>query len=296
MDIANILNISAFVLIAAAAFGWANLRWLKLPHTIAMLLLALCLSLMLLSADALLHEDFSTLLKTHLAQIKFSQTLLIGMLSFLLFAGALHTDMTLLRKHKWTVLSMATLGVILSTGIVAVATYYALQAIGMEIPMRWCLVFGALISPTDPVAVLSILKRIHLEKSLEVQIAGESLFNDGIGIVAFTGALAFATSDTEALAYSDISLLLLKEVGAGLLIGFGGGAIAFFAMRAIDEYSVEVPDHPGIGGGGLRGLSCHTRLRAAGGGCGRSHDQQPRTQICHVRTDDALCTDVLDVD
>lgn len=240
MDLAHVLNISAFVLSAAAAFGWLNVRWLKLPHTIAMVLLALGASFLLMAFDHFTGGNISSLFTEQLAEIQFDETLLTGMLSFLLFAGALHIDLALLLKHKWPILAMATLGVALSTAIVGVATYHALAALDMAVPLSWCLVFGALISPTDPVAVLAILKKVHLPPSLEVKIAGESLFNDGIGIVAFLGTLAFATADSTAPGHGDIAMLLLSEVGGGVLIGLAGGYVAFLAMRSIDEYSVEV--------------------------------------------------------
>lgn len=240
MTTVQILNISAVILTCAAAFGWVNVRWLKLPHTIALVIMALGLSLSLILADRLLGGDLAVYLQNYVSQIHFNETLMIGMLSFLLFAGAMHTDLDLMLKYKWPILAMATLGVALSTAIVGFATHTALFFFGIDIPLAWCFVFGALISPTDPVAVLAIMKKAKLTKSLEIKIAGESLFNDGIGVVAFTLMLAIATSSGEATSFGNIVYLLLSEVAGGLLIGLAGGYIAFAAMRRIDEYSVEV--------------------------------------------------------
>lgn len=239
MNITEMLYLSAAILTCAAAFGWANVRWLRIPHTIALVLSALAVSFVALAADHLFGGDVSILLRDYVTQVHFSDTLMVGMLSFLLFAGALHVDIGRMLRYKWLVLTMATFGVLISTAIVGVAAFIAFRIIGMDISLPWCLVFGALISPTDPVAVMSILKKINLPPAFETKIAGESLLNDGVGVVVFTVMLAIAIPGPNPNGM-DIFTLFLEEVVGGVALGFLGGYAAFLAMRKIDEYSVEV--------------------------------------------------------
>jgi len=243
MDITAVLNLSAAILACAALFGWLNVRVLKLPHTIALVVLALATSLSVLAYDALVGGLVDDLVRAQISSISFDQTLMIGMLSFLLFAGALHVDLGVLLSRKWPILAMATFGVCISTAIIAGATFYMVQLIGFDIPFVWCLVFGALISPTDPVAVLGILKTVDVPPALEAKIAGESLFNDGVGVVVFTVLVAIAigpTAGAEPMNAQGVALLFGREVIGGVLIGLAGGALAFLAMRAIDDHNVEV--------------------------------------------------------
>jgi CPA1 family monovalent cation:H+ antiporter len=167
-----------------------------------------------------------------------------GMLSFLLFAGALHVDLEQLLRWRWAVISMATVGVLISTALVAGAIYLIAELVGADLPFVWCLVFGALISPTDPVAVMGILKTIKVPHSLEVKIAGESLFNDGVGVVVFTIVVAIAVSASDGAGISvdgvDIGELFLREAVGGAMLGMATGYVAYRAMRSIDEYNLEV--------------------------------------------------------
>jgi CPA1 family monovalent cation:H+ antiporter len=172
-----------------------------------------------------------------------------GMLAFLLFAGALHVDMKFLASEKWAIGSMATIGVLMSTFIVGTGFYYLAQLFGAEIPYIWALVFGALISPTDPVAVLSVLKTVSMPHSLEAKIAGESLFNDGVGVVVFSIILAIAAATlghdgghghAEAIGVLGVAELFFVEAFGGAILGLIAGWIAFKSMSTIDEHAIEI--------------------------------------------------------
>ena len=176
-----------------------------------------------------------------LRQIDFSRVVMEGMLGFLLFAGALHVDWPRLRSRGVQVVILACIGTVISTAVVGVAAWGASSVLGEPIPLAWALVFGALISPTDPVAVLSTLRNVNIAPDLEVELQGESLFNDGIGIVLFTVLLQFAIGGGSGeTAPAAIAELLLVEVGGGLLLGLMTGYIAYSGMRLIDDYPVEV--------------------------------------------------------
>jgi CPA1 family monovalent cation:H+ antiporter len=240
MTVASIFNLVALVITLAAVFGWVNHRWLKLPHSIGLVLIALIVSIVMLGVD----EIFPSLLlestvRETLTEIDFHDTLMRGMLSFLLFAGALHVDLNRLLARRWAISSLATIGIVMSTAIVGLVSFYALRWTGLDIPLSYCLVFGALISPTDPIAVLSILKHARVPESLEVKIAGESLFNDGVGVVMFTILLALATG-AESLTFMGVTTLFVQEAVGGAVLGCLAGYVAYRAMRAIDEHNLEV--------------------------------------------------------
>jgi len=240
MDATTLLNISAILLAFAAFFGWLNTMYLKLPMTIGLMLIALVASLCVAGIDAAFGLGYAEQASAALERIDFHDSLMIGMLHLLLFAGALHTDLESLLRHKWHILLMATLGVVLSTFFIGLAAWLLLGALGYAVPLIWCLVFGSLISPTDPVAVLSIIRTLTVPKTLQTKIAGESLFNDGIGVVVFLALLGIATSPTGHVSPSEIGVLLFEEVVIGVGIGLALGYVAFLAMRRIDDYVVEV--------------------------------------------------------
>lgn len=232
----------SLLLVLTAVFAWTNHRLLRLPDTVGLLVMGLAASLVLLAGDLLfpetpLYEDVAGIVR----QVDFQTTVLDGMLAFLLFAGALHVDLSALRQRAWAVGVMATLGVLLSTAIVGLG-FWALAALaGLGLPLAWAFVFGALISPTDPVAVLSTLKAIKVPRSLELDMTGESLFNDGVGVVVFTIALTVAAgSGHGAAGFSGVAELFLVEALGGALLGLAAGYVAYRAMRAIDNYPVEV--------------------------------------------------------
>jgi len=241
----SLFQIAAILLTLAAIFGYINHRWMKLPLTIGLVIIALVASMGILLLDILLNTlEYERTVRAILEQVDFDRTLMHGMLSFLLFAGALHVDLDRLISWKWAVISMATVGVLISTFLVAGAVFVLAELVGADLPFIWCLVFGALISPTDPVAVLGILKTIKVPHALEVKIAGESLFNDGVGVVVFTIVLAVAVSAGDGgginISPGDMGELFLREAGGGVLLGLATGYIAYRAMRSIDEYNLEV--------------------------------------------------------
>lgn len=223
----------------SAAFGYINVRFLKLPSSIGLMLITIVFTLVIF---ALSYFD-STLLNAEkyiITQIDFRTVLLDIMLSFMLFAGALHTNFEQLKVQRWPVLAFATLGVLVSTFLVGVAMFYVLQLIGLNIEFIYCLLFGALISPTDPIAVLGILKKANVQKKLESKIVGESLFNDGVGVVVFLTIFQIASSNTGSIEVLHIAELFGQEVIGGILLGGILGWITYSLMKSIDEYDTEV--------------------------------------------------------
>ena len=235
-------DLLSLLLVLAAIFGYLNHRLLRLPLTVGLLLLALLGAIVLIAVGAAFPQlELKATLRDLLAAVNFPVTLLNGFLSFLLFAGALEVDFAELFARKWTILALAIVGTVLSTLLVAAALLGVSVGLAIGIPLAWCLVFGALISPTDPVAVLLVLRRVGMPESLQAIIAGESLFNDGIGVVLFSLLLSLTTGtlgqDHGPLAIA--GAFLLSAIGGGLLglaLGFG----AFMMIRGVDDYSVEL--------------------------------------------------------
>ncbi len=234
----DLFNIVAILVTLTAVFSYVNYRYIGLPVTIGVMLIALSTSLMLNLLGSFgfgLEQQAQAWLRS----IDFDKTLLHGMLSFLLFAGALHIDINDLATRKWSIGSLATVGTIISTFIVGTLTWWVLGWFGVELSYIYCLLFGALISPTDPIAVLGILKTAGVPKSLEIKITGESLFNDGVGIVAFFVILEIATGTHEVSA-GHIGVLLVQEALGGVLFGLGVGYLAYQMLKSVDNYQVEV--------------------------------------------------------
>ena len=240
MTATTLLNVSAILLGFAALFGWLNAKLLKLPMTIGLMLIALVASLGVAGLDAALDLGWAASAREALRTIDFHDSLMIGMLHLLLFAGALHTDLDALLRHKWHILLMATVGVMISTAFIGLATWSLTGAFGLDVPLTWCLVFGALISPTDPVAVLSIIRTLDVPKALQTKIAGESLFNDGVGVVVFLALVGIASMPEPSVDPAAIAGLLFQEIVIGVGIGLAGGYLAYLAMKTIDDYVVEV--------------------------------------------------------
>lgn len=231
---------AAALIVLAAVLGYLNYKFIKLPQTIGLTIIGAIASLALLGADRLFPQiAMGAALHDFVKDLDFHSTLMNGMLSFLLFAGALHVDLSSLSKRKWTVLAMATIGIALSTAIVGFGFKFLALAVGFDVPLAWCLVFGALISPTDPVAVMGILKSARVPATLEAKVAGESLFNDGVGVVIFSILLASAMSG-EPLSLIDAGQLFVQEAIGGAVLGLVIGGLAFLAMRSIDEHNIEV--------------------------------------------------------
>jgi len=238
----NLLDIAALLFGLSALFGYFNHRFLRLPHTIGLVVIALSASLALIGLDYLIPGfAVDDAVRTALASIDFPAVLLNGILSALLFAGAVHIDLADLAARKWSIGIMASAGVMVSTVLVAMVLYGLAPLFGAELPFIWALVFGALISPTDPIAVLGILKTVHVPRSLEAKIAGESLFNDGVGVVVFAILLTVATGTGEhPIGALEIAELFLVEAVGGAVLGLVAGGLAYVAMRSIDEHNLEV--------------------------------------------------------
>ncbi len=237
-------EIFATLITLAALFGYFNFRVLKLPTTIGMMAMALLLSLVLIVVGQFSPSTLEAA-RGLLASIDFNQALMHGMLGFLLFAGALHVNLSDLKEQRWVVGLLATVGTILSTFLVGIAAYGILNSIlGNTVPFVYCLLLGAIVSPTDPIAVMGILKKVGVPKSLETKITGESLFNDGIGVVIFlaiAGVIGFghAQGAQASTSAGDIAKLFLFEAGGGALIGLGLGLLAFWLLYTIDNYHLE---------------------------------------------------------
>ena len=243
MTVSSIFNLIALLVTLAAVFGYINRRWLRFPHTIGLLIIALTVSLIVLLVDAVLPQlSLGSSVRGTLADIDFEDTLMDGVLSFLLFAGALHVDLESLWNRRWTISLLATAGIVLSTAIVSGLMFFGFRLFGFDVPLPYCLVFGALISPTDPVAVMGILKEVKVPETLEAKIAGESLFNDGVGVVLFTVlvSLATGTAGHGGASVSGVAGLVATEVVGGMILGFAAGYAAYRAMRTIDQHTVEI--------------------------------------------------------
>jgi CPA1 family monovalent cation:H+ antiporter len=232
-------SIATILIVISAVFGYINVKFIKLPITIGLMLITLVFTAIIV---AIAQFDDTLLLreKEFIQSIDFETVLLDIMLSFLLFAGALHTNFNQLKVQRWPILAFATFGVLVSTFLIGGIMYYVLQLMGLNIHFIYCLLFGALISPTDPIAVLGILKKAGAPKKLETKIVGESLFNDGVGVVVFLTIFAIAAKPDATIALSDIATLFGQEVIGGILLGLLLGWITYKFMKSIDNYEVEV--------------------------------------------------------
>lgn len=234
----RLFDILALLITLTAIFSYINHRYLRLPLTIGVMLIGLIMSLGLLALKPL-GLDLTPQANTILGEIDFNQTLMHGMLSYLLFAGALHVNLADLAEQKWLIATLATLGVLASTTIIGVLLWLLLDLINIDLPFLYCLVFGALISPTDPIAVLGILRTVHAPKSLETKITGESLFNDGIGVVVFILISGFAFGETD-ITPGAVIAFFLKEALGGVIFGFVIGGITYAMLKRVDNYQVEI--------------------------------------------------------
>lgn len=232
-------EIAVICLVLTAVFAYVNHRFVGFPTTIGVMAIALLLSLGLIALDRLGFGSLKAYETAMLRSIDFSELLMQGMLSLLLFAGALHIDLSALREHKWSVGVLAVLGTALSTVIVGGALYLLLPLLGLDLSLGYCLLFGALISPTDPIAVIAILKSAGAPQSVKLVVSGESLFNDGVGVVLFSLLLVVATTGTVP-SFGEGAMLLLHEAGGGLVLGGVLGGVLFYMLRSIDNYQVEV--------------------------------------------------------
>jgi len=231
---------ASILIVLAAVLGFINHQYLKLPAAIGLTIMGAVASLVVIGLDRIIPDSHLTpMVLGFLTSIDFQTTLMDGMLSFLLFAGALHVDWTEMRRGRWAIGVLSTVGVVVSTLIVGVGIYGAARLLGLQADLIWCFVFGALISPTDPVAVMGVLKRANVPPLLQATVAGESLFNDGVGVVVFAILLGVATG-RETFSLGHAAEAFGWEAGGGVVLGLAVGWIAYRAMRRIDDFNVEV--------------------------------------------------------
>jgi CPA1 family monovalent cation:H+ antiporter len=236
----SILETTALLLTLSALFGWVNRIFLQLPHSIGLLLLGIISSLLLIAVELMFPEQqIYEQLATALQQLDFTQLVINGMLAFLLFAGALNINFDTLISRAWPIAYLAIVATVISTLVVGLLFWGTAQLLGLPISLPWSFAFGALISPTDPIAVLTMLKSVALPDRLKTELEGEALFNDGVGIVLFT-FIAGIAAGAEAPDVGRALLHLIWEAGGGILLGFVTGYAAYRAMRAIDDFPVEV--------------------------------------------------------
>ncbi|MFY9243144.1 MAG: sodium:proton antiporter [Polaribacter sp.] len=231
--------IATVLIFLSAVFGYLNVKFLKMPNTIGLMIITIIFTL-----GVLLFSYFDpTLLnleKSIISSIDFKSVLLDEMLSFLLFAGALHTNFEQLKIQRWPILLFSTLGVLTSTFLVGIGMFYILQILNFNVDFIYCLLFGALISPTDPIAVLGILKKAGVPKNLETKIVGESLFNDGVGVVVFLTIFQIAKTGIDNTTTFDVFQLFGQEVIGGIALGGLLGWVTYRLLRSIDDYDIEV--------------------------------------------------------
>jgi len=235
MDLFTVITI---LVVFSAIFGYVNVRFFKMPNTIGLMFITILFTLILFGVS---YFD-STLLekeKQFISSIDFKTVLMDVMLSFLLFAGALHTNFQQLKVQRKPILTFATFGTISSTFIIGIFIYYLLQIIDLNVDFIYCLLFGALISPTDPIAVLGILKKVGAPKILETKIVGESLFNDGVGVVIFITIYQIAKVGGD-VSLGHVAELFLVEVAGGIGLGLILGWVTYRLLKSIDNYEIEV--------------------------------------------------------
>ncbi|MEP7164848.1 MAG: sodium:proton antiporter [Ferruginibacter sp.] len=234
----TLFNILSILIVVTSLFAYINFRFLKLPASIGLMLLAMLSSILLVIAGNV-YPGLLLAIQNLLKSIDFSELLMGSMLSFMLFAGAIHIRLEDLKPVRYSVMIFSTLSVILSTFIVGIGIYYLLILFNLPSNFIYCLLFGSLISPTDPIAVLAILKEFKISKSLETKMAGESLFNDGVAVVVFLTILEVAESPGT-FAWGNVAGLFFREAIGGLALGLLIGYLGFYLMRSIDNYKVEV--------------------------------------------------------
>ena len=234
----SLFTFLAALLTLAALFSYLNARFLRQPAGIMFLLLGVAAAAGVLAGGRIV-PGFTATVRAVLLEFNFTKFLMGSVLSFLLFAGSLHVRVEALKAVWRSITAYSTLGVLLATGLVGLGTYGLLLLVGVELPLLPCLLFGALIAPTDPIAVLGILKTTDLDKNIETTLAGESLFNDGFGVVVFVTLLELATPG-ETPSAGSAALLLLREAGGGLLAGAVLGYVGYRLIRTVDHFQTEV--------------------------------------------------------
>ncbi|WP_419802057.1 cation:proton antiporter [Mucilaginibacter sp.] len=233
----SINGIISITIILTAVFAYINHRLIKWPPTIGIMVLSMASSMLLAAfGNSFLSDKAMQLVYS----IDFQNILMNFMLSLLLFSGAIHINASNLKKERWPVLALSTIGILISTALVGGLVWYLLQLFHLKTPFIYCLLFGSLISPTDPIAVLAILKQAKIPSSLELKISGESLFNDGVAVVIFMTLAEAAHAGPDKISVLNIAKLFAQEAGGGLIFGAVLGYIGYYALRSIDDYKVEV--------------------------------------------------------
>jgi len=253
----SLFGVISILITVTALFSYINHRLIKLPPTIGLMFMTIVFALGLIAAGWL-GFSVEDMVRDFVQGLNFNEILLGGMLSFLLFAGALHVDINDLLSNKFVITILATLGVLGSTFIVGTAFYYLLVLLQVKIDYLYCLVFGALISPTDPISVLGIMTKAGAPKRLEAKIAGESLFNDGVGVVVFVVLLGAATG-AHGAGLGEVLLVFIEEAVGGLSYGLLLGLVAYRLLKSVDNYEVEILITLAVATGGYAlALKLHT--------------------------------------
>ncbi|MEO6948752.1 MAG: sodium:proton antiporter [Ginsengibacter sp.] len=235
----EVYNIITVLIVLAAIFGYINHRYIKLPGSIGIMLLSLVASLITIGLGVVFPEFFSKIIEV-IKTVDFQEVVLKIMLSFLLFAAAIQIDEKKLKNERTSIITFATIGVLISTLIIGFLFYFITHLFGLSVDLLYCLLFGALISPTDPIAVIGILKKAKIPTTLETKISGESLFNDGAGLVLFITFYQIAQIGYENITVWNIIWIFLRETGGGLLLGWLLGTMGYYVIKSIDNYVVEL--------------------------------------------------------
>tara|TARA_B100002051_G_scaffold273126_1_gene311277 strand:+ start:236 stop:1498 length:1263 start_codon:yes stop_codon:yes gene_type:complete len=239
----DIMGLIALLISLSALFMYMNYKYLKLPETIGIMILSLVFSLIVIIINAFGIFDFSGIVNM-IQNVNFEKTLMQGMLSFLLFAGALHVNINDLAKQKWIILVLATIGVVSSTLLIGFITYFIITSfnifVGSHELLIYCMLFGALISPTDPISVLGILKEAKAPKTLETKITGESLFNDGVGVVVFMVIVQMLPDAGGSHGEVSPAILFIQEAIGGIVFGLIIGWCFYRLLKSVDNYSLEI--------------------------------------------------------
>ena len=228
------------IIVLAALFSYVNVRYIKLPMTIGIMVVAMMVSVGIRLFGEVIFAGLSHKLESLLQGFDFTEILMSAMLNFLLFAAALHINVSDLKEYKLPIFTYATVSVVLSAFIISGLLYYIAHWVGMDIPYVYCLLFGTLISPTDPIVVLGVLKQANVPKRIETKITGESLFNDGVAVVMFAVVLKLATDAAFEPSFNAITKLFLLEAGGGIFLGVILGFLASEMMKKADDYHVSV--------------------------------------------------------
>jgi CPA1 family monovalent cation:H+ antiporter len=235
----QLFDILAILIALTSVFSWLNYRFLRLPTTIGLMFGALVMSFLLIALGPL-TDGIEHQVRLLLNSVDFNETLLHGMLSFLLFAGALHVNLDDLARQRWTIGILATASVVGATLLIGFGSWWLFGLLGLDLPLMACLVFGALISPTDPIAVLGVLKTAGAPKTLETKITGESLFNDGVAVVVFLVLLELPAGGADLFVIVDAVKLFAVEAVGGVIYGLLLGGVAYWMLKTVDDYTVEV--------------------------------------------------------